>query len=52
MFRRYSYKARQEDKQPMLMEILPLGLEEMFLCEVQALGYSFDIAEKGEGQDE
>ncbi|MBP3295598.1 MAG: ABC transporter ATP-binding protein [Lachnospiraceae bacterium] len=41
-----------EDKHPILMEILPLALEEMFLCEVQALGYSFDIVEKGDGRDE
>ena len=41
-----------EGKHPMLMEILPLALEEMFLCEVQKLGYSFDIEVKGDGQDE
>ena len=39
-------------KHPMLMEILPLTLEEMFLCEVQTIGYSFDIEVKGDGQDE
>ena len=34
-----------EEKQPLLLEILPLSLEEMFLCEMQALGYSYDIEE-------
>ncbi|MCR4640549.1 MAG: ABC transporter ATP-binding protein [Lachnospiraceae bacterium] len=40
------------EKKPLLLEILPLSLEEMFLCEVNALGYSFDIGEEGVEGDE
>lgn len=41
-----------EAKHPLLLEIMPLTLEEMFLCEVQALGYSFNIGEEGDERDE
>ena len=45
-------RRQLEEKKPLLLEILPLSLEEMFLCEVQALGYSFDIGEEGDEGDE
>ncbi|MCR5250866.1 MAG: ABC transporter ATP-binding protein [Lachnospiraceae bacterium] len=32
-------------KNPVLLEIMPLTLEETFTCEAEALGYSFDLTE-------
>ena len=32
---------------PLLLEVLPVTLEEVFLYEMEALGYAFDIAQGG-----
>ena len=36
-------------KEPILLEILPLALEEVFIYEMEALGYAFDEPEAGKG---
>lgn len=44
-------EAKIREKNPVLLEILPLSLEEIFTYEMEALGYSFDTDGK-EGGDE
>lgn len=44
-------EAKIREKNPVLLEILPLSLEEIFTYEMEALGYSFDTDGK-EGADE
>ncbi|MGI6071764.1 MAG: ABC transporter ATP-binding protein [Lachnospiraceae bacterium] len=39
--------ARLQAMNPMLMEVLPLSLEEVFTYEMQALGYTFGIDSEG-----
>lgn len=41
-------EARIREKNPVLLEILPLSLEEIFTYEMEALGYSFDTESEGE----
>ena len=38
---REEVKARLREMNPMLIDILPLGLEEVFIYEMEALGYAF-----------
>jgi len=33
--------------QPVILDVLPLSLEEVFTYEMQALGYAFDIDMEG-----
>jgi len=40
-------RAMLADKSPLLLETLPLTLEEVFVYEMEALGYAFDTAEGG-----
>ncbi len=40
-------RALLAQKQPLLLEALPLTLEEVFIYEMEALGYVFDAAEGG-----
>jgi ABC-2 type transport system ATP-binding protein len=35
--------AKLEEKNPLLIDILPLSLEEVFVHEMEALGYAFDV---------
>ena len=37
-------------KKPLLLEILPLSLEEVFTCEAESLGYTFDLEEGEEDE--
>ncbi|MBR1470824.1 MAG: ABC transporter ATP-binding protein [Lachnospiraceae bacterium] len=41
-------RAQMEEKHPVLLELLPLSLEEVFICEAEELGYSFTLEEEGE----
>ncbi len=40
-------RAMMQQHNPILLEILPVTLEEVFLFEMEALGYAFDIAQGG-----
>ena len=40
--REYICKSLSE-LQPLLLDVLPLSLEEVFTYEMEALGYSFDL---------
>ena len=44
-------EARIREKNPVLLEILPLSLEEIFTYEMEALGYSFDTEGKEAGNE-
>lgn len=45
-------EARIRAKNPVLLEILPLSLEEIFTYEMEALGYTFDESRKENGDEE
>lgn len=40
-------RALMAEREPLLLEVLPVTLEEVFLYEMEALGYAFDIAQGG-----
>ena len=42
--------ARLREMNPVLMDILPLTLEEVFTYEMQRTGYNFDMILDGEGE--
>lgn len=45
---REASRALMAAKEPLLLEVLPVTLEEVFLYEMEALGYVFDIAQGGD----
>lgn len=44
--------ARLEAMQPVILDVLPLSLEEVFTYEMQALGYTFDLEDKAAGEEQ
>ena len=42
---REQIKEELSKKNPVLLDIMSLSLEEVFACEAEALGYSFDLTE-------
>lgn len=45
---REASRALMAAREPLLLEVLPVTLEEVFLYEMEALGYVFDIAQGGD----
>lgn len=47
---RESCRALMTAQNPLLMEVLPVTLEEVFLYEMEALGYAFELGQGGDKQ--
>ncbi len=52
VFKNYDEQTEEkiQQRKPVLYEVLPLGLEEIFTYEMESLGYSFDTEEGGSNE--